>query len=170
MGNVSQSLAEFTRSGITGSSGEGPPRWIPFGQKHSMPKTDSKDKNFKALAVKEGEEKENAEFESQRLEAIQEAAKGEQKKFGGGNKNIVDSKTKRDQERFKREKVIQLRRMIMKLRNLTEVMIGEGEGEVKVRAKERVEKIEMMNLLKQHPLNQYHCLTFWKVRFLVNHR
>merc|ERR1719167_39388 len=102
--NVSQSLEEFTRSGLIGTSGEGPPRWIPFGQKNSVPKSDSSTKNVKTIVPKELDEKENAEFESQRLEAIQEAAKGEQKKFGGGTKNIVDSKTKREQERFKREK------------------------------------------------------------------
>ena len=34
---VSQDLAEFTRSGAGGMSGEGPPKWIPFGQKNKMP-------------------------------------------------------------------------------------------------------------------------------------
>jgi len=101
---ISQSLAEFTRpglaSGCTVAGGEGPPRWIPFGQKASMPKANPGDKNFKALETKDdSEEKENVEFASQRLEAIQEASKGEQKKFGGGTKQIVDSRVKREQER-----------------------------------------------------------------------
>ena len=100
---VSQQLAEFTRSGMTGSGGDGPPKWIPFGQKNKMPKQDPSNKDFKALGnSKDEEEKEGGEFESQRQEAVQEALKGEQKKFGAGNKNIKDSRTKRDEERAKR--------------------------------------------------------------------
>ena len=70
-----------------------------------MPKQDPSNKHFKALGnSKEEEEKEDGEFESQRQEAIQEAVKGEQKKFGLGSKNIKDSRTKREEERAKREK------------------------------------------------------------------
>ena len=103
---VSQDLAEFTRSGAGGASGEGPPRWIPFGQKSKMPKPDASDKDFKALGNGKAEEngdKEDVEFESKRQEALQEAAKGEQKKFGTGSKTIKDSKALRD-ERARREK------------------------------------------------------------------
>ena len=101
---VSQSLLEFSRSGLVSNSANGgPPKWIPFGQK-KLPKADPSDKNFKALKTKEPEERENAEFDSQRSEAISEASKGEQKKFGQGSKVILDSKTKREQERQRREK------------------------------------------------------------------
>ena len=71
---VSQDLAEFTRSGAGGASGEGPPRWIPFGQKNKMPKPDASDKDFKALGNGKAEEngdKEDVEFESKRQEALQ---------------------------------------------------------------------------------------------------
>ena len=103
---VSQDLAEFTRSGMGGSSGEGPPKWIPFGQKNKMPKSDPSNKNFKALAngkTEENGDKEDEEFESKRQEALQEAAKGEQKKFGTGSKTIKETKALRD-ERARREK------------------------------------------------------------------
>ena len=103
---VSQDLAEFTRSGAGGMSGEGPPKWIPFGQKNKMPKSDPSNKNFKALAngkTEENGEKESEEFDSKRQEALQEAAKGEQKKFGIGSKSIKETKALRD-ERARREK------------------------------------------------------------------
>ena len=104
---VSQDLAEFTRSGAVGTSGEGPPKWIPFGQKNKMPKSDPSNKNFKALANGKNEENgdkgEDEEFESKRQEALQEAAKGEQKKFGTGSKTIKETKALRD-ERARREK------------------------------------------------------------------
>lgn len=102
---VSESLAEFTRSGMTGNSGEGPPKWLPFGQKNKMPKQDPNNKNFKSIAAKPSEGgEEGGEFECKRQEAVQEAAKGEQKKFAAGSsKNIKDSRAKREEERYRRE-------------------------------------------------------------------
>ena len=99
---VSQSLAEFTRSGVTGEGGQGPPKWIPFGQKNKMPKQDPNNKHFKSIATKASEPTEEGEFESKRQEAVQEAAKGEQKKFAAGSKNIKDSRVRREEEREKR--------------------------------------------------------------------
>ena len=100
---VSSELAEFTnasRAGMIGSSGEGPPKWIPFGQKNKMPKSDPSNKDFKALAsTKDDEDKDDGEFASQRQEAILEATKVEQKKFTASTKNIKESKAKRDEER-----------------------------------------------------------------------
>ncbi|XP_032664027.1 tudor domain-containing protein 3 isoform X2 [Odontomachus brunneus] len=67
----------------------GPPPWIPFGKK--IIKVSEQDKNFKALAEKEKPSKENTEFETQRKDAIAEAAKqGSKKVFGGGNKQLLD--------------------------------------------------------------------------------
>ena len=96
---VNQSLAEFTRSGMTGDGGQGPPKWLPFGQKNKMPKQDPNTKNFKSIVAKSSEAGEDGEFERARQEAVQEAAKGEQKKFGAGSKNIKESRAKRDEDR-----------------------------------------------------------------------
>jgi len=65
----------------------GPPPWIPFGKK--IVKVSEQEKNFKALVEKEKPSKENTEFETQRKDAIAEAAKqGSKKIFGGGNKQV----------------------------------------------------------------------------------
>ncbi|KAJ8687897.1 hypothetical protein QAD02_023692 [Eretmocerus hayati] len=67
----------------------GPPPWIPFGKK--IIKVAEAGKNFKALAEKEKLVDENAEFETQRKNAIAEAARqGSKKVFGGGNKQLLD--------------------------------------------------------------------------------
>ncbi|XP_011342307.1 tudor domain-containing protein 3 isoform X2 [Ooceraea biroi] len=67
----------------------GPPPWIPFGKK--IIKVSEQDKNFKALMEKDKPSKENTEFETQRKDAIAEAAKqGSKKVFGGGNKQLLD--------------------------------------------------------------------------------
>ncbi|KAL7290250.1 hypothetical protein TKK_0015952 [Trichogramma kaykai] len=66
----------------------GPPPWIPFGKKIVKIAEQGK---FKALAEKEKEKEENAEFEAQRKNAIAEAAKqGSKKVFGGGTKQLLD--------------------------------------------------------------------------------
>ena len=67
-----------------------------------MPEKNPADKDFKALPGKEaGEEgEEDVEFKEERKKAIEEAAKGEQKKFGGGG-NI---QTKREQKSSSMEK------------------------------------------------------------------
>ena len=92
---ISQSLAEFSRSEVK----SGAPKWLKFGQKLAW--ADPNDKDFKALARNENEDsKENEEFDSQRKEAIEEAAKVEQKKFGGGKGEIAESS-----QRFKRERM-----------------------------------------------------------------
>jgi len=67
---VNQSLAEFTRSGMTGDGGQGPPKWLPFGQKNKMPKQDPNNKNFKSIVAKPSEAGgEDGEFERARQEA-----------------------------------------------------------------------------------------------------
>lgn len=79
-----QKLALHTRA--RSAEEGGPPPWIPFGKKI---KVSEQDKNFKALAEKEKPNKENTEFETQRKDAIAEAAKqGSKKVFGGGNKQV----------------------------------------------------------------------------------
>ena len=80
-----QKLASHTR--VRSAEEGGPPPWIPFGKK--IVKLSEQDKNFKALAEKEKPSKENTEFETQRKDAIAEAAKqGSKKVFGGGNKQV----------------------------------------------------------------------------------
>ncbi|XP_075212664.1 tudor domain-containing protein 3-like isoform X2 [Lycorma delicatula] len=86
-----RSLAKHTR-GRVGEEG-GPPPWIPFGQKIVRPNI--QDRNFKSLD--DGRDnKENAEFEAQRKDAIAEAARGGAKKvFGGGNaRSLIDKNVK----------------------------------------------------------------------------
>ncbi|XP_046995133.1 tudor domain-containing protein 3 [Schistocerca americana] len=85
---LNRTLAKHTR-GRVGEEG-GPPPWIPFGQKILKP--NHQDRNFKSLeTAKEKENRENAEFEAQRKDAIAEAARGGAKKiFGGGNKPLLD--------------------------------------------------------------------------------
>ncbi|KAJ9597478.1 hypothetical protein L9F63_011663, partial [Diploptera punctata] len=85
---LNRSLAKHTRGRI-GEEG-GPPPWIPFGQK--ILKSNPHDRNFKSLdSGREKENKENAEFEAQRKDAIAEAARGGARKvFGGGNKPLLD--------------------------------------------------------------------------------
>jgi hypothetical protein len=110
---TSQKMAKFTRnfarnqSSATGFSengnNDGPPVWISFGKKvgksRSVEPLPEADPNFKALPAKlptvsgSGENssnnnttKEEAEFESERQNAIKEAtAKSEKKVFGGGD-------------------------------------------------------------------------------------
>jgi len=78
-------LALHTR--VRSAEEGGPPPWIPFGKK--IIKVSEQDKNFKALVEKEKTGKENSEFETQRKDAIAEAAKqGCKKVFGGGNKQV----------------------------------------------------------------------------------
>ncbi|XP_021916755.1 tudor domain-containing protein 3 isoform X3 [Zootermopsis nevadensis] len=83
-----RTLAKHTRGRI-GEEG-GPPPWIPFGQRILRPSP--QDHNFKSLDNhRDKENKENAEFEAQRKDAIAEAARGGAKKvFGGGNKPLLD--------------------------------------------------------------------------------
>ncbi|XP_067001707.2 tudor domain-containing protein 3 isoform X2 [Anabrus simplex] len=85
---LNRSLAKHTRGRI-GEEG-GPPPWIPFGQK--ILRSNPQDRNFKSLeSAKDKENRENAEFEAQRKDAIAEAARGGAKKiFGGGNKPLLD--------------------------------------------------------------------------------
>ncbi|XP_069677704.1 tudor domain-containing protein 3-like isoform X2 [Periplaneta americana] len=85
---LNRSLAKHTRGRI-GEEG-GPPPWIPFGQK--ILRSNPQDRNFKSLdSNRDKENKENAEFEAQRKDAIAEAARGGAKKvFGGGNKPLLD--------------------------------------------------------------------------------
>lgn len=83
-----QKLALHTR--VRSADEGGPPPWIPFGKK--IIKVSEQDKNFKALVEKEKTGKENSEFETQRKDAIAEAAKqGCKKIFGGGNKQVCNS-------------------------------------------------------------------------------
>lgn len=84
---LNKKLASHTR--VRSAEEGGPPPWIPFGKK--IIKASEQDKNFKALAEKEKPSKENTEFETQRKDAIAEAAKqGSKKVFGGGNKQLLD--------------------------------------------------------------------------------
>ncbi|XP_011880090.1 PREDICTED: tudor domain-containing protein 3 [Vollenhovia emeryi] len=84
---LNKKLASHTR--VRSAEEGGPPPWIPFGKK--IIKVSEQDKNFKALADKEKPNKENTEFETQRKDAIAEAAKqGSKKVFGGGNKQLLD--------------------------------------------------------------------------------
>ncbi|PNF29887.1 hypothetical protein B7P43_G09446 [Cryptotermes secundus] len=85
---LNRTLAKHTRGRI-GEEG-GPPPWIPFGQK--ILRSNPQDRNFKSLdSNRDKENKENAEFEAQRKDAIAEAARGGAKKiFGGGNKPLLD--------------------------------------------------------------------------------
>ncbi|XP_018343989.1 PREDICTED: tudor domain-containing protein 3 isoform X2 [Trachymyrmex septentrionalis] len=84
---LNKKLALHTR--VRSAEEGGPPPWIPFGKK--IVKLSEQDKNFKALAEKEKPSKENTEFETQRKDAIAEAAKqGSKKVFGGGNKQLLD--------------------------------------------------------------------------------
>ncbi|XP_018397816.1 PREDICTED: tudor domain-containing protein 3 isoform X2 [Cyphomyrmex costatus] len=84
---LNKKLALHTR--VRSTEEGGPPPWIPFGKK--IVKVSEQDKNFKALAEKEKPSKENTEFETQRKDAIAEAAKqGNKKVFGGGNKQLLD--------------------------------------------------------------------------------
>ncbi|XP_020288510.1 tudor domain-containing protein 3 [Pseudomyrmex gracilis] len=84
---LNKKLASHTR--VRSAEEGGPPPWIPFGKK--IVKVSEQDKNFKALAEKEKSSKENTEFETQRKDAIAEAAKqGSRKVFGGGNKQLLD--------------------------------------------------------------------------------
>jgi tudor domain-containing protein 3 len=100
---TSQKMAKFTRNFArnrqisTSNDFEGPPAWIAFGKKvKTASQLPEADKNFKALptAVPDANAKEaNAEFNSQRQDAIKEAAKaGSQKVFGGGTKEIKEGK------------------------------------------------------------------------------
>ncbi|XP_043252881.1 tudor domain-containing protein 3 [Colletes gigas] len=84
---LNKKLALHTR--VRSAEEGGPPPWIPFGKK--IIKVTEHDNNFKALAEKEKSTKENTEFETQRKDAIAEAAKqGSKKIFGGGNKQLLD--------------------------------------------------------------------------------
>ncbi|XP_012218057.1 tudor domain-containing protein 3 isoform X2 [Linepithema humile] len=84
---LNKKLALHTR--VRSAEEGGPPPWIPFGKK--IIKVSEQDKNFKALVEKEKTGKENSEFETQRKDAIAEAAKqGCKKVFGGGNKQLLD--------------------------------------------------------------------------------
>ena len=114
---TSQKMAKFTRnfarnqpsvapSGAESTS-EGPPMWIPFGKRigkfrQSEQNQPEADKNFKALPARENSEENstkenNAEFDSQRQDAIKEitAKGGSQKVFGGGTKEIKEGKSER---------------------------------------------------------------------------
>merc|ERR1719391_80038 len=105
---MAEELTYLKRTGVGAAGGDGPPKFTPFGQKLVKNKELA---NVKANPVQarkeevEGDEdkKENEEFASQRKDAIQEAAKGEQKKFGGGSKPITDSRAKRSQEKERSE-------------------------------------------------------------------
>lgn len=89
---ITQELAHFTRAKPAGVGG--PPPWVAFGKRIGG-ETPAADAGFKALpkgeADKDGVIKESVEFESQRKDAIEEAAKqGGKKVFGGGTKEVKD--------------------------------------------------------------------------------
>lgn len=91
-------MAKYAK-GIRPNAGpNGPPPWIPFGQKSVQQQAMSKDRSkFKSLGKEEPtESKENAEFTAMRTEAIAQANKGRTKKvFGGGKRNLVDHNVKK---------------------------------------------------------------------------
>lgn len=62
---------------------DGPPAWVPFGQKVSQPVIT--DQNFRSLEPGKGKEPTSNEFEAQREEAIAEAAQGAVRKTFGGS-------------------------------------------------------------------------------------
>ncbi|XP_053690328.1 tudor domain-containing protein 3 [Sabethes cyaneus] len=88
---IGRTMAKYAKGGRIQLSANGPPPWIPFGQK--IQQTVPVDKNFKSLQVKQKDEsKENAEFTALRNDAIAEANKlGTRKTFGGGAKQMVDA-------------------------------------------------------------------------------
>ncbi|XP_055624110.1 tudor domain-containing protein 3 [Toxorhynchites rutilus septentrionalis] len=88
---LGRAMAKYAKGGRIQLSANGPPPWIPFGQK--IQQSISNDKNFKSLQTKEKDDsKENAEFTALRNDAIAEATKlGTKKTFGGGAKQLVDA-------------------------------------------------------------------------------
>lgn len=92
---IGQQLAQFSKIRSTGpqeGAEGGPPAWIPFGKK--ITRAEAGDKDFKALGDQSAAagSKENAEFDSQRKDAILEATKTlSQKVFGAGSKDIKEA-------------------------------------------------------------------------------
>ncbi|TRY69972.1 hypothetical protein TCAL_02336 [Tigriopus californicus] len=98
---ISQELAHFTRAKPAGVGG--PPPWVAFGKR--IGGEGSADAGFKALPKgetdKDGVVKESVEFESQRKDAIEEAARqGGKKVFGGGTKEVKDGDRRQHNNRY----------------------------------------------------------------------
>lgn len=100
--DINRTLAKYAqgaRRPATGDDGNGPPPWIPFGQK--LAQSANHDKSFKSLGAVTGDKskepsKENSEFIASRNEAIAEATKlGTKKVFGGGNRQLMDHNVKK---------------------------------------------------------------------------
>ncbi len=111
---ISRKLAQFTRAKPSGPGG--PPPWVPFGKKvHQQKQKEQQeaDKNFKAMTTAGGssakekdkdkdkdQSKASEEFNVQRQDAIEEAAKqGGKKVFGGGKAEIKDASSKRNRRK-----------------------------------------------------------------------
>lgn len=97
---INRTLAKYAQGGRRpNNDGNGPPPWIPFGQK--IESSTSNDKAFKSLGAAGGDKskdpsKENSEFIATRNEAIAEATKIATKKvFGGGNRQLMDHNVKK---------------------------------------------------------------------------
>ncbi|XP_040567345.1 uncharacterized protein [Lepeophtheirus salmonis] len=91
---ISRKFASFKRDS---SSSSGPPPWVSFGKSIAIHPTlnekEANPVNIKQNGKEERKSEEPSEFDSQRKDAIEEAAKsGYQKVFGGGSQEIKDGK------------------------------------------------------------------------------
>ncbi|XP_052077918.1 tudor domain-containing protein 3-like [Mytilus californianus] len=83
------------QSKLRGVTEGGPPPFVPFGHRIQEVKPATQKDNFKSLATKKEEKKEEGEFEQQRQATIAEALQAKEEKtktFGGGQKQIGSDK------------------------------------------------------------------------------
>ncbi|CAC5357205.1 TDRD3 [Mytilus coruscus] len=83
------------QSKLRGVTEGGPPPFVPFGHRIQEVKPASQKDNFKSLATKKEEKKEEGEFEQQRQATIAEALQAKEEKtktFGGGQKQVGSDK------------------------------------------------------------------------------
>ncbi|CAG2196770.1 TDRD3 [Mytilus edulis] len=83
------------QSKLRGVTEGGPPPFVPFGHKIQQVKPATQKDNFKSLATKKEEKKEEGEFEQQRQATIAEALQAKEEKtktFGGGQKQVGSDK------------------------------------------------------------------------------